>query len=1165
MTQDTNITTLKKWINEKIKSVSVAGLSGAAQSYFLSQFLSDLEKPCLILLPHKNEAERLSKELSFFLSGPGPLSASEAGRLHEFPSYDISPLMGLSPHMELVNKRIQALYALLSDKDPIIITSLEALFQKIMPKKALIKSLEYLEAGEDADREALINKLEAIGYRRSSLVEERGDYSVRGGVIDLFTPLHTLPIRLEFLGDIVESIRHFDPLSQRSKAPIKDVVILPANEILMERENTQRSRSMGRLPRHYEDGMNFPGQEAWLNHFYAQLDTIFDYLPENGLVASLNLGHAEAISQRAKQKWESDVEKFRKEAGGKGTPFPETDGIFVPFQEIESHLDKFQQMKFSELGLDDKDDTIKTLRIEGQFQFDDDLEVRLITKGRVSLSPLAEKISEWLSSSSKVVLVSRTEQQAERLKEILMNYNLPVARLSNSWTDIPEQAGLSICLGRLTKGFTWPELGLHVISEDEIFGPKRARSKVRRKTKDQTISWSSFSQLKAGDYLVHEDHGIGRYDGLIKMEIERKVNDFIVIEYADNARLYIPADRVSIIQKYAGADERSPRLDMLGGRSWNVAKQKAKKSVKRIAKQLVELYALRKYRKGYGFSLPDNYFREFEATFEHEETPDQIKAIENVLEDMTSEMPMDRLICGDVGFGKTEVAIRAAFKAVSDGKQVAFLVPTTVLAEQHYQTFTKRLDRYSIRIGILSRFKTKKEQSLILSELRSGKIDILIGTHRILQKDIKFNELGLLIIDEEQRFGVKQKETLKKFRALVDVLAITATPVPRTLEMSMMGVRDLSIIETPPEERLAIQTHLSQYDEALITRAIEFELERGGQAFFVHNRVQDIHHIADEIGRLVPKARLAIAHGQMKSKDLEKTMMRFLSKEIDVLICTAIIESGLDIPSANTIIINKVERLGLAQIYQLRGRVGRANEKAYAFLMLSPDTTLTRDAEKRLKALMDFSHLGAGLHLAMHDLEIRGGGNILGFAQSGHISAVGYELYLKLIERAIAELKGEEWYGDINPEINIEIPAFLPGDYVIDTDVRLNLYRRLSSLREASQLEEMKEEIRDRFGTPPQEVVNLLDIMFIRILLKKMGIIRLDAGPRSIVLSFSEHSPVNTESLVALINDDHSKYRFLSQAKIEISVCALPSIMDLQEIENAVQAFDLSLNKNGPQ
>lgn len=1156
MKDTNNLATLKGWIEDQEQTISVIGLSGSLRSYFFARFLADLKKPCLVILPGTKEAEKFFKELSFFTSAPDPQKQSGDMRLYEFPSYDISPLTGISPHREIVTRRLQALYALMTNQNPVVITSLEAASYKILPKDALVRSLEYFEIGEEVDRGLFLRTLETTGYQRVSIAEERGEYSVRGGVIDVFSPLYPLPTRLEFWGDRLESIRQFDPLSQRSKNHMTEMVLLPANEVIMDRNAIKRARSMGRLPMQTEDSMGFPGQEAWLNHFYPRLETLFRYLPQNGFITAIDSHRLEPMSKKVHERLLKDAEKYRKEAAEKNMPFPDIKDNFVPYQAIAECFEGHKRLELRELDMEPDEAAQKKIHIMGKFHMDDDLDICLTGKGRVSLSPLAEKIAEWLASRARVVLVSRTEQQANRLKEILKNYEVQVNQVVQYWDEIPEKTGLSICIGRLSKGFNWTDMGLHVISEDEIFGPKRGLSE-REKARKGALNWSSFSQLKAGDFVVHEEHGIGRYGGLSKMEVGGKANDFIIIEYADNAKLYIPADRVNIIQKYAGANERDPKLDQLGGRSWDIAKKKAKKSVKRIAKQLVELYALRKHRKGYAYSLPDNYFREFEATFEHEETRDQIKAIEGVLEDMTSEKPMDRLVCGDVGFGKTEVAIRAAFKAVSDGKQVAFLVPTTVLAEQHYDTFTRRFKDYSVRVGILSRFKTRAEQIGILGELRSGKVDILIGTHRIIQKDVNFKDLGLLIVDEEQRFGVKQKEVLKRYRSLVDVLAITATPVPRTLQMSMMGVRDLSIIETPPEDRLAIQTHLSHYDEALVTRAVDFEMKRGGQVFFVHNRVQTIDYVTDQLKQLLPKARLAIAHGQMKARALENTMMQFLRREIDVLVCTTIIESGLDIPSANTIIINEADRLGLAQIYQLRGRVGRAKQKAYAYLLISEGTFLTRNAEKRLRALMDFSHLGAGLHLAMHDLKIRGSGNILGFAQTGHISAVGYEFYLKLIERAITELKGEEWHEEINPEINVDLPAFLPGDYVIDTDVRLNLYRRLSGLHEKAELKDMVEEINDRFGPPPQEVRNLLELMSIRILLKNMGITRLDVGHRSITLTISQRTKIDTKNLCKLIDNKPNKFNFLSQSKLKIDIEPVTDPIDLKKIGLAVKKLAL--------
>jgi transcription-repair coupling factor (superfamily II helicase) len=818
-------------------------------------------------------------------------------------------------------------------------------------------------------------------------------------------------------------------------------------------------------------------------------------------------------------------------------------------------IDGMQKIEMEPLALNGAGCDVPRLEVRGLLNSSEDLDVRVASKGRVSLSPLAEKTARRLSAGDRVVVVSRTEKQASRLKDIFENYDVTGGRIVHGWGDIPAAKGLYFCIGALGRGFTWPEIGLSIVTEDEIFGAKKKRASRGSKPSENGIRWSSFSQIKPGDFVVHEDHGIGRYGGLVTMNVNNRIGDFVIVDYSGSDRLYVPADRLGVLQLYAGADERDPKLDQLGGRSWNTVKTKARKSVKRIARQLVELYALRNHRSGFGFSPPDNFFREFEAGFEHEETPDQVKAIEDVLEDMMSERPMDRLICGDVGFGKTEIALRAAFKAVSDGKQVAVLVPTTLLAEQHYETFKPRLEPFGVKVGVLSRFKTRSEQTELLARLRSGAVDVVVGTHRLLQKDVAFKDLGLLIVDEEQRFGVKQKEALKKYRSLVDVLALTATPVPRTLHMSMMGVRDLTVIETPPQDRFSIETYLSSFDEGVVAGAVERELARGGQVFFVHNRVRDIESIADSLRGLLPGARFAVAHGQMKERELEETMKQFLSRQVDVLVCTTIIDSGLDIPSANTIIINEVDRMGLAQVYQLRGRVGRASEKAYAYLLLSNGSNLTRDAEKRLQALMDFSHLGAGLHLAMHDLKIRGGGNILGFAQSGHISAVGYELYIKLIEQAVAELKGEAWHEEVDPEINMDLPAYLPERFIKDMDLRLNIYRRLSHVRTPEDLSAMGEELRDRFGSLPVEVTNLLDIMSIRLLLKKHGITRLDVSPGNLLLTFAPHAAMDSERLVSLVSESPNKFRMHSQYKLRVGLAR--SRPDVPAVKDALAAFDV--------
>ena len=1156
-----DLSELLRYVETRTPVVEVTGLSDAALSYYFSLLLPGAQRPCVVLFPEAQDAERCRRSLDFFLPFETPKNEGTTFLMHHFPAYDLSPLTGLSPHREVIFQRIESLYALSNEKNGIVITSLDAVLQAILPKSAFIKAIEYLETGEESEREEIIRKLEAAGYQRTSLVEEKADYAVRGSVIDLFPPLHTSPVRLEFWGDHLESIRSFDQLSQRSTETLDELVILPANEIILDKTSVQRARSLGRLPRGAGEGISFPGQEAWLNHFYPHLETLFHYLPQNGIIIAVDHHRWQQVIEKTAAKFKKDVEINRSHATEKGEPFPDTEGCLITHETLNEQIGTYQRLLFSEVDLGNPDSDLKKIPIPASFHQDAPFHLRLEAKGKVSLAPLAEKIGHWVKQGGRAVLTCRTQQQAQRLREILENYSLQVTAFVASWRDVPFEPGLTICTGRLTQGFSWPEIALYVITEDEIFGSKRGRKKAKPSPMGEGLNWSGFSQLKNGDLVVHEEHGIGKYGGLCTMEVAGMINDFVRLEYANNDRLYLPADRVSVLQKYIGSGEGTASPDKLGGNAWNLVKQKATKSVRHIAKQLIEVYALRKYRKGFSFSPPDPLFREFEAAFEHEETPDQSRVIDQVIEDMISDQPMDRLICGDVGFGKTEVAIRAAFKAISDGKQVAVLVPTTVLAEQHFETFSKRMENYGVRIEVISRFKTRKEQTEILGKLRSGKIDIIIGTQRLLQKDVQFQELGLVVIDEEQRFGVKQKEALKKFRAMVDVLAITATPIPRTLQMSLMGVRDLSIIETPPEERLAIQTYLTPYDEGTIARAIEREMERRGQVFFVHNRVQSIDRVAADLKKIVPHARIAVAHGQMKANKLEETMLSFLHREIDVIVCSTIIESGLDIPSANTIVINEVDRLGLAQIYQLRGRVGRAKEKAYAYLLLSEESHLSKDAEKRLKALMDFSQLGAGIHLAMHDLKIRGGGNILGYAQAGHISALGYELYVKLIERAIAELKGEQLEEEFDPEINVTLSAFLPGDYVVDTDVRLNLYRRLSLLNDPLQLNEMKEEITDRFGQPPQEVDNLFSLMSLRILLKRAGISRLDVGPNAITVSFSPTNAMQTEKWVELAEKKPGRFHFVNENTVKLKMRPLQLPDDLRRVRAAIETLPASAGR----
>jgi transcription-repair coupling factor (superfamily II helicase) len=755
------------------------------------------------------------------------------------------------------------------------------------------------------------------------------------------------------------------------------------------------------------------------------------------------------------------------------------------------------------------------------------------------LLPLYHWISEKQRLGYLTLLVCSTQSQSKRLSALIEPYGLHIGHISEK-----DAAGLvnhnhretRICTGHLSGGFVWHDEQLAIITEKEIFGSRISRKRSNRDWSQIKTDLFDFAELNVGDLIVHIDHGIGIYQGMEKIRIEGITNDFIIIEYQDQDKLYIPVDRLDMVQKYIGIDGTTPVVDKMGGKSWQRVREKAKKSIEKIAGDLLNLYASRKVLEGFAYSPPDAFFKDFESGFPYEETPDQLKAIDEVLNDMEASSPMDRLVCGDVGYGKTEVALRAAFKAVNDGKQAAILAPTTLLAEQHFQTFTERFKKYPVIIDCLSRFRSLKNQREIIERLAEGRSDIVIGTHRLLQKDVHFKDLGLIVIDEEQRFGVKHKEKLKKTRKTADVLSLTATPIPRTLHMSLLGVRDISVIQTPPEFRRAIVSYISEFDPAVIIEAIRKEISRNGQVFFVHNNIHTIWNIAKYIKELVPEIRLGVAHGRLSEDELEHVMLQFLSKEIDVLVCTTIVESGLDIPNANTIIINRADRFGLAQIYQLRGRVGRSDEQAYAYLFIPKEAGLTKDAQKRLKVLMEYSDLGAGFQIAMSDLRIRGGGAALGIEQSGHIAALGYDMFLKLLEDEVAMLKGEVVIEKLEPEINIPVSVFIPESYIPDLDQRLIAYRRLAKMTDLKDISDFKVELSDRYGELPVEAGNLLMKIMLKILCIKAGIKKLDLAQNHLYVTFSESHQNNPLGLFKMIHADPGRFLFTSDKSLRITI-----------------------------
>jgi transcription-repair coupling factor (superfamily II helicase) len=871
-----------------------------------------------------------------------------------------------------------------------------------------------------------------------------------------------------------------------------------------------------------KNGHGFTGMENLMSLVYSELDTVFDFLPNDTLMISIANEHlAETLEAQ-----ETQIAKNYEAAYRAKKMCVEPSSLYLRGSQIQTLIAQRKPLQFKMLEVQGR----RRQHMADQMRFKavvaDNTDLCLQLKNYQEKESLLKPLADWLEANRRngliPVLVCRTEIQAQRLKSLLNPYGFQF-KMADSFANVKREANtLWLCLGQVSSGFVWPAESLAIITEAEIFGIRSHRKKVLRPGRPSELL--DLQDLKKGDLIVHIEHGIGRYAGLVKLQIDGLANDFLELIYKDGDKLYLPVDRMNMVQQYMGVEGIEPIIDKMGGNSWKRIKARVKRSAEKIAGELLKLYATRKYEKGFAFSAVDNYFCDFETGFEYEETADQINAIEVVLEDMYRSTPMDRLVCGDVGYGKTEVALRASFLATHNGKQVVVLVPTTILAEQHYATFCKRYERYPINIACLSRFRPLREQKQIIADLKAGKLDIVIGTHRLLQKDIAFKDLGLLVLDEEQRFGVRHKEKLKKLKQNVDVLALTATPIPRTLHMSLVGIRDITIISTPPEFRQSIITTVSEFDEELIIDAIRKELQRNGQIFFVHNNIQSINKIARKLQQLVPEVRLDIAHGRMSENELEQVMYRFFNKQIDMLVCTTIIESGLDVPSANTIIVNRADRFGLAQIYQLRGRVGRSDEQAYAYLIIPPESIITSDARKRLKVLMEHSDLGSGFQIAMNDLKIRGGGTILGASQSGHIAAVGYDMFLKLMENAIAELKGQTPIEPLEPEINLQLSAFLSESYIPDIDQRMAAYRRLARMNELHEVRHFKNELIDRYGKPPIEANNLLFKIVLKILAKRAGIAKLDLSDRQMHLQFSATHLKNTQALVELIQSAPQSY-----------------------------------------
>jgi transcription-repair coupling factor (superfamily II helicase) len=1115
--------------------LSVAGLQGSAPAYLLSRLIPESGAPLLVFTADQESADELCRELRFFADRPEGI--------FPFPCWDLTPFEAASPHPDIVGERLNALLRLLDGGARAVVLPLASALQRVIPRQTLGEVCQYLVTGEELEREQLLEKLVKLGYCHVPIVEDRGSFSVRGGILDIFPPDLAKPVRIEFFGDQVETMRLFDPASQRSLEPLNELVLLPSREVILSEQVLQgfaprlkrRCDHLGigadrrrELLEQLQHAIYPPGIDFLQPLFHPGLETVLDYAGPGALRVSLD---PEALAE-AGERLAAELADAYSRAELRANLTCEPQELFLSPEELQRLLAGGPRLLLPRLQIEGEGGAVLRLAAAAN----GDLKLELNAEGDRMLAPLTEKIVSWIAAGFRVLIPCHQAGQARRLYELLSHYRLPqeISEERFPQAALRPPGRVEILIGEISRGFRLEAERLVVIAEEEIFGKRVKRRGLSEARKQQLLT--SLAELKPGDHMVHIDFGVALYRGLQHLSLTGMEGDFLLLEYAGGDKLYLPVDRINLVQRYVGAEGIEPKLDRLGAAGWEKAKAKARAEVQEMAAELLKIHAAREVQEGFSFSPADDLYREFEASFAFEETPDQAAAIDQVIADMQSPRPMDRLVCGDVGYGKTEVALRAAFKAALDGKQVALLVPTTVLAQQHAESFAARLKDYPVRVEMLSRFRTPQQQKQILEGVKKGEVDIVIGTHRLLQKDVVFKDLGLLIVDEEQRFGVAHKERLKQFRAVVDILTLTATPIPRTLYMSMMGIRDLSIIDTPPVDRLAIKTFVSRSSDELIREAVLRELRRGGQIFFVHNRVQTIGAMAEELRRIVPEARIVVGHGQMAEKELERVMLSFMHGEANLLLCTTIIESGLDIPSANTLIVNRADTFGLSQLYQLRGRVGRSKQRAYAYLLIPGEGSISPEARERLKIIQELTELGAGFRIATHDLEIRGAGDLLGARQSGDIVAVGYELYAELLDEAVRTLKGEAMPERVEPEIKLQIPAFIPEDYVRDPNQRLLIYKKLTQPADEAEIDDIRAELIDRFGQLPMAAVYLLEVMRIRVLLKKLLVKEIELAGKELVLSFHERTPVSPDAITSLLRKEKGKYRFTPDFRLHARV-----------------------------
>ncbi len=1097
--------------------IMATGVMDTQKIHLIAAMMENVNRPSLIVTHSELQAKEIFEDLQFFVKDKVKLYSSK----------DILFYNADVRSVNILKQRFDVLNSLIENDAPVVVLSAEALLDKLTPPDVFKQFILNLKIGDSLDTHEFAKKLTLMGYERAELVEAKGQFAIRGGVLDIYSSIYDNPVRIEFWDDEIDSIRLLDVVSQRSIEKLETVKIFPMRELVypdhavdialeqmqkdfskahkkyLSKDYTEEAQTLKEnFEQAYErlkEGRSFSGIERYTNYFYSEAASIIDYLPEGCMIFFDE-------PQKTKQHIETVLDEFNESVKSriqKGQMLTGQMNMVFSYAEVLKKAEKFGVILLSMFAHTIKDFTVKELvsfsvKSTGTF------------KQRIDL--LIDDLKIWCDKGYRILFLAGAKLRGQRIADEIREKGLS-AQFFDEVTEL--QTGIvTITSGKLTRSFEYPHIRFVVITDQEIFGAEK-RKPIKKK---KGAKIESFTDLKIGDYVVHDTHGIGIYRGIEQITVDETVRDYLKLQYSDGGNLYIHTSQMDLIQKYIGGEDIKVKVNKLGGGEWVKTKAKAKKVVQEMAGELIELYAKRQSAKGYSFSPDTVWQREFEDMVPFEETDDQMNAIEEVKQDMESEKVMDRLICGDVGYGKTEVAIRAAFKAVQDGKQVAFLVPTTILAQQHYNTFVQRMKDFPINICMMSRFRTNKSNKESGFEIESGRLDIVIGTHKILGKDVHFKNLGLVIIDEEQRFGVAHKEKLKHLKENVDVMTLTATPIPRTLHMSLTGIRDMSVLEEPPQERQPIQTYVMEYEAELVREAINREVARGGQVYYLHNRVHNISETAAKIQKLVPSVSVSYAHGQMNERELESAMMDFIEGNIQVLVCTTIIETGLDISNVNTIIIEDADTMGLSQLYQLRGRVGRSNRLAYAYLMYRKNKVLHEIAEKRLQTIRDFTEFGSGFKIAMRDLEIRGAGNMLGGEQHGHIEAVGYEMYCRLLSEALHEMRGEAVAESFETSIDININAFIPTYYIKNEEQKLEIYKKISLITGDRDFYDVQEEIEDRYGNLPDCVQNLLNISVLKAYAHKIGVLSVTQKEQKIVLVFKPDAKVDPVTILNLVD-----------------------------------------------